>query len=105
ELIPEPRERDWRTLRAATERAWFPGGQARDLRRAATVEVGPEPTFPAFAHRPPGEAAPRQASCRVTLYQSNRVVIEASLDEAGLLVLPDLYCSGWRAEVDGRPVP
>jgi|GEM_PF-2665288 len=38
-------------------------------------------------------------------YKPNRVDIEGTTDRGGLLVLTDVFFPGWRALVDGRPVP
>lgn len=38
-------------------------------------------------------------------YEENRVVVEATSAEGGLLVLHDLFYPGWRAQVDGVAAP
>jgi len=42
---------------------------------------------------------------QVREYTPNRVVVEAKLESAGLLVLSEIWYPGWRAYVDGRDVP
>ncbi|MFO7682733.1 MAG: hypothetical protein R6X34_22070, partial [Chloroflexota bacterium] len=35
----------------------------------------------------------------------NRVTLQADLDDAGFVVLADVYYPGWRAAIDGQPAP
>jgi len=41
----------------------------------------------------------------VRVYEAGRVVMEASVDEACVLLLQDTWYPGWRAEVDGAETP
>ena len=57
----------------------------------------------ATATPPPGGASGGQA--RIVSYEHERVVVRARSNGRGLLVLSDNHFPGWKAEVDGRPVP
>jgi len=50
--------------------------------------------------------APIPASrAQIVEYGDTRVVIEATALRRGLLILGDQFYPGWRASVDGQPVP
>lgn len=49
--------------------------------------------------------APAEGDARIVIDRANQVVLEASSQTGGLLVLADAYCPGWEATVDGRAVP
>lgn len=53
---------------------------------------------------PPGERQ-KFAPATIVDYTPQRVIVDAQLEAAGYLVLTDTFSSGWRASVDGRPVP
>jgi uncharacterized membrane protein YfhO len=38
-------------------------------------------------------------------YKSNRIILEAEVEKAGLLVLSEVWMPGWSAKVNGRSVP
>jgi hypothetical protein len=71
-----------------------------DLRQVAFVEEAPAgdvlPTT-----EPPG--GPSHAE--IVAYAANRVTIETTAPDGGFLVLTDQYYPGWRAFVDGSPLP
>lgn len=58
--------------------------------------------LPAGAASPP--ASP-PGSVRIAEERADRVVLEADLREAGYVVLADAFDPGWRATLDGAPVP
>ena len=49
--------------------------------------------------------SPATGSASIVDYRPDRVEIQANLDGPGYVVLVDAYDPGWRATVDGRPVP
>jgi hypothetical protein len=48
------------------------------------------------------EASPEPESCEITTYQINRVVVDASLESPGFLILSETFYPGWLAYVDGN---
>jgi hypothetical protein len=48
-------------------------------------------------------AAGAPGRCRVVLWKPDRIVLEATMEAPGYVVLADAYDPGWRTEVDGRP--
>ncbi len=60
--------------------------------RSALAEVNSEP-------------AQRVQPARIKSYKSQKVEIETSLDQSGILVLNDTNYPGWSADVDGRSAP
>lgn len=45
------------------------------------------------------------SSAEITAYSSNRIQLTAETDRPGYLVLSEVYYPGWKAYVDGKPVP
>jgi hypothetical protein len=72
-----------------------------DARELAITErrLSGLPTEP----RPDGRGPTADAA--IVSYEPERVVARARTAEPGLVVLPDTYFPGWKAEVDGREVP
>lgn len=66
-----------------------------DLRRSAVVDR--DPGLPL--------SASEGASVKTVESRPNRVVLQADLPTAGLLVLSEVYYPGWTATVDGQPAP
>jgi hypothetical protein len=64
----------------------------------ATVVTG-EP-LPGLADAPASGPA---GAARITTYEPERVVVEASADRPAAVVLTDLHFPGWKATVDGEP--
>ena len=56
-----------------------------------------------------GGGESREATCRITLYEPGRVVVEVDQLRPGLLVLADYFYPGWQAEIvtadDAEPRP
>ena len=69
---------------------------AFDIRNNAVIEVALD--LPAQPPRPATRAA-------IVEYGSQRVVVQAVAEEAGLLLLGDQDYPGWQATVDGQRVP
>jgi len=69
-----------------------------DPRRSLLLEENPD-RDPV----PTGTGIPgKDATVRITRYQPDEVVIEASMPKPGFLLLLDTYFPGWKASVDGR---
>lgn len=73
--------------------------QTADLAQFVVLEAGNAP--------PPVWETAVSSTSRVTItdYVLNRVTLQTDLDDAGFVVLADVYYPGWRATVDGQPVP
>jgi uncharacterized membrane protein YfhO len=66
-----------------------------DLHRAVVLADGPAlESSPGF-----------RGDSRITRLRPDHIDLTAELSEPGCVVLLDLYDPGWRATVDGRPVP
>lgn len=94
---------------------WEVRPEAEVLPRLAAM-TGPElagtavVTDEGAAHRlppPGGGERPCGSAGRAGIerYAAERVVMAATAETAGILVLSDAWFDGWRAEVDGRPAP
>jgi hypothetical protein len=49
--------------------------------------------------------APARRPATVRAHERERVVLEATTDRPGVLVISEVYYPGWTASVDGRPAP
>lgn len=75
--------------------------------RAAVVTDTPIPGIQRVQKSSAASAggASANGSARLAQYQAQRVVIDANAKRTSVLVLSDLDYPGWRATVDGKPVP
>ena len=101
EVLPTLGHRTPRQLEQRTRDVWFYQGRARNLRRQAIIESNHPLELPAFR--------PQQGhdTCEVTLTEEQRIDVQASLEQPGLLVLSDLYDPGWLAvlrDAAGNPI-
>jgi hypothetical protein len=110
--------RDARIYRNANAlpRTFLVGGQRvvrdEDAALAATIAPGFDAREVAVTERPvagvpQGRAAdPAEVgTTRLLSYGDERVAVRAEANRSSLLVLTDVHYPGWKATVDGRPVP
>jgi hypothetical protein len=79
----------------------------------AVVEAMKAPTFDArqevlFEEHPPQAPVPGDGtigSAHVVSSTTNSIEVSATLQRDGFLVLSETFYPGWRADIDGRPVP
>ncbi len=76
-------------------------GAAFDIREVALLDDALPPDFPA----PEPARTEGEEQVRVELYEPNRVRMRVQARSRAILVLSDVLHPGWRATVDGRPVP
>jgi hypothetical protein len=96
--------RDMADATAAIFRASERGRHAREAGMADAVIVEPDEKGglpPALADGPGGDTHVRI----VDADDPDELVVHASLERPGLLVLADTYYEGWEARVDGQPSP
>lgn len=48
---------------------------------------------------------PSAGSARVLTYQPNKIMVATSATRRGIILLSEIYYPGWRAKLDGMPVP
>jgi len=98
--LPAIHNDDPEAIEERTRITLFPNGRPRNFRSTAVVEADtPIETpqgKPAIAPTDKGRA---DESCEIVIYQPQHVVIEAELNQPGMVVLSDLYYPGWIAEV------
>ena len=70
-----------------TQIAWVEADDAADLAAFLRTNRGPKD------------------SATITTYEPQRVVLDVTLDDPGLVILADVYYPGWRLTIDGRPAP
>jgi hypothetical protein len=88
-------------IQERTKAVLFPGGAARDFANTAVVETDQPLQWNDKEKPDPPQGI---EECRMIEFGPQRVVIEATLMSAGLLVLSDAWFPGWKAIVttDGR---
>lgn len=97
----------------AVPRAFLVGSQrvlADDEQAYATVTAPDfDPRAVAVTHEPATPDVPQAAAAgsppgtaKISEYEDERVVVEASADRPSLLVLTDAWAPGWKAKVDGK---
>jgi len=104
------RERGFEPLGALPRAMLF--YRAAGLRdRSEILKLLPEPNFPArqtlllevIPEKNSGQD-PASEPAQITVYQNEKVVIQARARQKGWVLLLDSWYPGWEAEVDGRPV-
>jgi hypothetical protein len=77
-----------------------------DAALAAVTDERFDPRAQAITEeRIPGAAGGSGGSARLVDYRDEHVTIEADAPQPSVLVLTDAYAPGWKASVDGEPVP
>jgi hypothetical protein len=79
-----------------------PNRQVFDPRSLAWVEVDPERKLAALLRQ---TTPPTGESVSITKYEPQRVELEVTLQQPGLVVLADVYYPGWRLTIDGAEAP
>jgi hypothetical protein len=87
----------------------FPSSAVPELTHTAVIESSDEGMEDALRPWDGANSASRHAgedTCRITIDESQRVVVENDLSAAGILVLADTFHSDWSASItaDGGPV-
>jgi hypothetical protein len=73
------------------------------LRKLSQLEFNPREV--AFVEAPVDLPTECRGAVEIKNETPARIVVAARMETAGLLVLADRWDKGWRAQVDGRPVP
>ena len=98
--LPAIRDSDPKAIETRTRNVLFPNGRPRDFRSTAVVEANTPIAIPsAEPALAPMDGGRVDESCEIVIDHTQRVVIDAELKEAGMIVLCDLYYPGWIAEV------
>jgi hypothetical protein len=99
--LPAIGSNDPGAIATRTRNVLFPNGRPRDFHGTAVVEADtPIATPPRESAVAPMDGEPVDESCKIVIDQPQRVTIEAELNQAGMVVLSDLYYPGWIAEVN-----
>jgi hypothetical protein len=110
-VLPPLREaKNMAVAEARTFEVLFTGTHSRDFSRLAVVEsAAPLQLVPIADSTSPAEDAnaeratdDAQEACAITLYEPQRVRIEATLARPGLLVFSDVLEPGWIAQVETK---
>ena len=90
---------------SAVPRAFVVGAETvTDDQLGAVTAAGFDPRATAVVSAPLGLRG-SGGSARIVTDEHERVVVRASAEDRGLLVLADTWFPGWRAKVDGRDAP
>jgi hypothetical protein len=87
---------------AAIRTGQLPGGVSFDPARTALLDVE---DFGGREVQVPPVAEPANARVEVTSYSPHRLTLNTRNEQAGLLVLSEMYDRGWYAYVDGQKTP
>ena len=85
----------------------FPAGRMCVVDRDSPAYTQLAELLPPFQPRQdvPEPVMPPDVHCRIVSAQPERVVVQAGAPQPGVTVLSDTDMPGWRATMDGRPVP
>jgi hypothetical protein len=99
QLQPAPATRVPEAVDLQIQKLLLADGRPRDLRQTAIVAM-PADQLPSWAHAS-GQHRPvlEEERCRVTACDPCRLVVEANLQQPGLLVVSDMYAPGWIVDV------
>ena len=79
-----------------------PGRTLYDPKRLAWIETDDRSSLEGYVS---GAAPSKLETVEVVEHSSNRVVLDASLERPGLVILSDVYYPGWTLTIDDRPAP
>ena len=89
--------------RRALPRAWAIPGHPTEILQCQVGDDGWLERLTALADQAAAAAAAGEYSVAIIGYQPDRIVVDASLPQPGLLVLGEMWYPGWQVTVDGEP--
>jgi len=93
----------WSRLMRTDDSSLYPGRLAAvDLKTSAYIETNRPEQLAAYL---PGTAPSAAESVTVRYDNPTRVQLETRLQKPGLVILADIFDSGWRLTIDGNPAP
>lgn len=102
-LDPADRERPMRLLLYQNDALWHEANlPVFDTRETALIETDEKQQLAPYL---PGRSPADTDSVRVVEHTPQRVVIDATMARAGLVILADVFYPGWYLEIDGSPAP